>query len=222
MDPSLKKSATDYEDFACYRPVTNIAFLSKLLERVVALQTRNYLLEKDLLPLMQSAYRQHYSSETALLRVVNDILLAIDSKQDVVLILLDLSSALDTIDHALLIDRLCHHYGFDGRVLEWYRPYLSGSSQKGVVKNTFSFSNPLMFGVPQGSVLGSLLFSVYFVPLEEVIRDHNLDCMMYADGTQLYIIIIIILIIIIIIIIISISIAPYPRAHGALQCNSNI
>ena len=70
------------------------------------------------MPLMQSAYRQHYSTQTALelLRVVNDILLAIDSKQDMVLILLsDLSSAFDTIDHALLTDRVRHHYGLDGR-----------------------------------------------------------------------------------------------------------
>jgi len=187
VHPSFKKSATDYEDFACNRPVTNIAFLSNLLERVVALQTRNYLLEKGLLPLMQSAYRQHYSIETALLWDVNNIPLAIDSKQDVVLILLDLSSAFDTIDHALLIDRLRHHYGFDGRFLEWYRSYLSGRSQKVVVRNTLSSSKPLMFGVPQGSVLGPLLFSMYFAPLEEVIRGHDLDCMMYADDTQLYI-----------------------------------
>ena len=103
------------------------------------------------------------------------------------LILLDLSSVFDTIDHALLIDRLRHHYGFDGRVLEWYRSYLSRRSQKVVVRNTFSSSKPLMFGVPQGSVLGPLLFSMYFVSLEEVIRGHNLDCMMYADDTQLYI-----------------------------------
>jgi len=188
--PSLKKSATDYEDFVCYRPDTNTAFLSKLLERVVATQTRNYLLEKNLMPLMQSAYRQHYSTQTALelLRVVNDILLAIDSKQDMVLILLsDLSSAFDTIDHALLTDRVRHHYGFDGRFWNGLGHIYLDVLRTVFVRDTFSSSKPLMFGVPQGSGLGPLVFSKYFAPLEEVTRGHNLDCMMYADDTQLYI-----------------------------------
>ena len=90
MTPLLKKSTLDHELFSSYRPITNIAFLAKTLERVVSAQTRNVLLAK-----LQSGYRLFHSTETAILRVVNDILLAIDSRREVILVLLDLSSAFD-------------------------------------------------------------------------------------------------------------------------------
>ena len=100
--------------------------------------------------------------------------------------LLDLSSAFDIIDLSLLFDRLYHRYGFGGTVLDWFRSYLTGRSQSGTVKNGVSSSKLLAFGVPQGPVLGPMLFSLYFYPLKEVINSHNLDCMLYADDTQLY------------------------------------
>ena len=112
VHPFFKKPAKDWQVFASYCPVTNIAFLSKLMERVVAIQTLNYLVKEGLLAKMQSAYGQFYSTETALLRVFNDILLSIYSRQELILVLLDLSSTFDTIDHSPLLDRLCHRYGF--------------------------------------------------------------------------------------------------------------
>ena len=184
--PSFKKSCTDWEAFASYRPITNISFLSKLLERAAAIQTKNYLTAEGLLAKWQSAYRQHHSTETALLRVVNDILLSIDARKEVVLVMLDLSSAFDTIDHTLLLERLRNYYGFQDKVLMWFTSYLMGRSQSVVVKQLHSSSKCLAFGVPQGSVLGPLLFSLYFAPLEKVIHNHDLACMMYADDTQLY------------------------------------
>ena len=183
VHPFFKKPAKDWQDFASYCPVTNIAFLSKLMERVVAIQTLNYLVKEGLLAKMQSAYGQFYSTETALLRVVNDILLSINSRQELILVLLDLSS---TIDHSRLLDRLCHRYGFGGTILDYFLSYLTGRYQSVAVKNGVSSSKPLAFGVPQGSVLGQMLFSLYFSPLEEVINRHNIDCMIYADDTQLY------------------------------------
>ena len=92
---TIKKRSLDTDILANYRPITNIGFLSKVLERVVAAQTLEYLHRHDLLSKFQSAYRQFYSTETALLRVLNDILISIDAHQDVVLVLLDLSSAFD-------------------------------------------------------------------------------------------------------------------------------
>ena len=184
--PSFKKSCTDQEAFASYRPITNISFLSELLERAAAIQTKNYLTAEGLLAKWQSAYRQHHSTETALLRVVNDILLSIDARKEVVLVMLDLSSAFDTIDHTLLLERLRNYYGFQDKVLMWFTSYLMGRSQSVVVKQMHSSSKCLAFGVPKGSVLGPLLFSLYFAPLEKVIDNHDLACMMYADDTQLY------------------------------------
>ncbi|KAL9978237.1 hypothetical protein ACROYT_G015732 [Oculina patagonica] len=186
--PFIKKESLDPEVYSNYRPITNLPFLSKALERIVASQIRDYLTENDLYPSLQSAYRKFHSTETALLRVQNDILRAIDNGNEVLLVLLDLSAAFDTLDHEILINRLSTQYGFTGTVLDWFRSYLNDRSQKVVIGNTESKPQPLTSGVPQGSVLGPLLFSLYFGPLQDVIKAHGLDCMMYADDSQLYII----------------------------------
>ena len=158
-----------------------------MLERIVACQSRDYLIANDLYPSLQSAYRKYHSTETALLRVQNDVLRAIDQKQEVILVLLDLSAAFDTIDHDILISRLCKQFGFTGTVLSWFMSYLRERSQKVVIGSTESKPQPLTSGVPQGSVLGPLLFILYFGPLQDVIKSHGLECMMYADDSQLYI-----------------------------------
>ena len=99
------------------------------LERAVATQTINYLIDNHLLAKLQSAYRRFHSTETALLRVFNDILSAIDNKQEVVLVMLDLSASFDTIDHELLLQRLQHRYGICGTALNWFRLHLSNRTQ---------------------------------------------------------------------------------------------
>ncbi|KAL9956690.1 hypothetical protein ACROYT_G038209 [Oculina patagonica] len=126
------------------------------LERIVASQIRDYLTENDLYPSLQSAYRKFHSTETALLRVQNDILRAIDNGNEVLLVLLDLSAAFHKLDHVILINRLSTQYGFTGTVLDWFRSYLNDRSQKVVIGNTESKPQPLTSGVPQGSVLGPL------------------------------------------------------------------
>ena len=185
--PSLKKANPDHIEYNSYRPISNIAFLSKTLERAASIQTTNYLLENDLFAKFQSAYRRYHSTETALICVMNDILGEIDSGNKVVLVMLDLSAAFDTIDHALLLERLQHHYGIGGTALKWLRSYLHNRQQSVVVKNIFSSSKPLQHGVPQGSVLEPLLFSLYFALLEDLIVAHRFDPMIYADDTQLYV-----------------------------------
>lgn len=138
-------------------------------------------------PSLQSAYREHHSTETALLRVQNDILRAIDSKKEVLLVLLDLSAAFDTIDHDILISRLTTQFGFSGTVLKWFKSYLHNRTQKVVIGNAESELQPVTSGVPQGSVLGPLLFVLYVAPLQDIIISHGFDCMLYADDSQLYI-----------------------------------
>ena len=121
--------------------------------------------------------------------VCNDILQAIDEGQEVVLVLLDLSSAFDTIDNKVLLGRLRIQYGFSGTVLDWFRSYLSNRTQSVKIGKDLSAENEVRYGVSQGSVLGPLLFSLFFAPVEDVIKAHGLDCMMYADDSQLYIVI---------------------------------
>ena len=187
--PLLKKPALDPEDNNNFRPISNLSFLSKTLERIAAVQLDNHLTDHQLYAKMQSAYRKYHSTESALLKVFNDINTAIDNQHECVLVLLDLSAAFDTIDHKILISRLENKYGISGLALEWLKSYLKERSQRVIVNGTYSDPKCNSFGVPQGSVLGPLLFSLYYGPLEDVIRAHGIDTMMYADDCQLYIII---------------------------------
>ena len=182
--PSLKKPHLDPEDYSNYRPIANLSFLSKPLERIVANQLNTYLVQNDLFESFQSAYRSNHSTETALLRVVNDIQRSIDDHKEVILVLLDLSSAFDTLDHTILLGRLRDYYGISGTVLRWLESYLSGRSQTVVINMASSDARQLVYGVPQGSVLGPLLFALYFAPLADVIHAHGLNGMLYADDTQ--------------------------------------
>ena len=181
IHPLIKKDNLDADVFANYRPISNLSFLSKTLERIVASQIESYLTSNGLFAKMQSAYRKHHSTETALLRVVNDIHQAIDNKCKAVLVLLDLSAAFDTIDHAILLDRLRDRYGFSGTVLRWIESYLKDRPQCIVLDKILSRPRYLSCRVPQGSVLGPQLLSLYIAPLEDI------DAVMYADNTQLYI-----------------------------------
>ena len=154
LRPLIKKMSLDRDEFNNFRPISNLAFLSKTLEKIVASQLDTYLTKHQLYAKMQSAYRIHHSTETALLRVVNDVMRGIDDQQECVLVLLDLSSAFDTIDHNILLDRLCNHYGLSGVVLDWLKSYLCDRPQRVVVDNVSSRPCFASCGVPQGSVLG--------------------------------------------------------------------
>jgi len=129
ITPLLKKSDMDPADVRSYRPTSNLSVVSKLLERLVARQLLDYLNKYGLLPRLQSAYRVGHSTETAVLKVLSDILLAIDSGVLSALVLLDLSAAFDTVDHDILIRRLKTSYGLSGMVLQWFQTYLVGRSQ---------------------------------------------------------------------------------------------
>ena len=141
-----------------------------------------------LYPKLQAAYQQFHSTETALLRVQNDILRAIDDKKEVILVLLDLSAAsVDTIDHNILLSRLQTQYGFTDTVIKWFETYLQGRSQRVVIGSSESNLQPVISSVLQGSVLAPLLFILYLGPIEDVIKSHGFDCMLYADDSGLYV-----------------------------------
>lgn len=185
--PLLKKTNLDTEEFKNYRPVSNLAFLGKVIEKVVASRLTEYLDTYQLGEQYQSAYKRYHSTETGLLRVQNDILTALDKKQGVLLVLLDMSAAFDTIDHGVLLDRLFTRYGISGMAHSWIKSYLSGRSQSVKINNCTSQPCILQFGVPQGSVMGPILYTLYAAPIADIIRKHRLRYHIYADDTQLYI-----------------------------------
>ena len=118
VTPILKKSSLDKEILKNYRPVSNLNFISKILERIVAVQLQTHLDEAGLMTAFQSAYRKH-STESVLLSIHNDILLNMAKGSVTALTLLDLSAAFDTIDHTILLDRLNVHYGISELAESW-------------------------------------------------------------------------------------------------------
>ena len=137
----------------------NFTVISKIIENVVAVRLQKYLEANQLNEQLQSAYKPFHSCETALARVHNDILAAIDKRHCVMLLLLGLSTAFDIVDHDILLTRLHSKYSISGIALEWFRSYLTNRSQFALIEGCRSQSRELKCGVPQGSVLGPILYS---------------------------------------------------------------
>ena len=185
--PLLKKPSLPKDDLSSYRPISNLNFISKILEKVIKVRLNKHLESFPSLSQYQSAYRKYFSTETALLRIQNDLNLAKHRHQVSALLLLDLSAAFDTIDHDILISRLSSTFGISNSALSLLTSYLTGRSQSVCIDQTFSPEVPLLHGVPQGSVLGPLLFTLYTTPLSELLDNSSVQFHLYADDTQLYI-----------------------------------
>ncbi|XP_062818981.1 probable RNA-directed DNA polymerase from transposon BS isoform X1 [Anolis carolinensis] len=168
-----------------YRPISNLPFLGKVLERVVASQLQEFLVETDYLDSSQSGFRPGHGTETALVALVDDLRRELDRGSASLLVLLDISAAFDTIDHGILLGRLSG-MGLGGIALQWLRSFLGDRSQMVKLGDTCSDPWPLTCGVPQGSILSPMLFNTYMKPLGEAIRGFGVRCHLYADDTQLY------------------------------------
>jgi hypothetical protein len=185
--PTLKKDGLDPNILGNYRPVSNLPFISKVLEKVVAAQITNFLKQHHLFDPLQSAYRTGHSTESALIKVKTDADLILDEGDAMLLVLLDLSAAFDTLDHSILLRRIERTVGINGNALDWIKSYLTERRQRVHINDDTSQSAILQTGVPQGSVLGPLLFILYMLPLTKIIAKNNVSRHSYADDTQLYI-----------------------------------
>ena len=184
--PLLKKPTLDPDLLSNYRPISNLSFLSKIIEKAVHIQLTDYLEENKLFPSLQSGYRKSHSCETAVLRIHNDVLFSMDKQSHVCLMLIDLSAAFDTINHKFLLKRLANTYNINGVVLEWICSYLTGRAFNVHLNGSRSEDASLDIGVPQGSILGPLLFILYTKDLQSLAKKYNFSIHLYADDTQIY------------------------------------
>ena len=131
--------------------------------------------------------KKHYSCETAMINIINDINIMLASGEIVAIILLDLSAAFDTVDHHILVTRLREDFGITGCVAKWISSYLTKRSFTVSIREGHSNPQVLYFGVPQGSLLGPILFILYIRDITKIAERYGLSIHNYADDTQLYI-----------------------------------
>ena len=192
----LKAIQLDHKKFPNYRPVSNLSYISKLIERIVGEQLDFFALLSGNMEPLQSAYHKHHSTETDVdcqLKIQMDILDAMDDKSVTCLVLLDLSVVFDTVPHCELINRLKYRFGLGGVVLQWLTNYLMDCTQYVVIDANgndpttgCSGFTSVKQGVPKGSSLGPKLFTMFLSPVGDICRKHNIIFHFYADDSQIY------------------------------------
>ena len=187
ITPIIKKQSLNPEVLKNYRPVSNIPYISKVIEKHALKTINSYIANNDLGDALQSAYRPAHSTETALLKVKSDIMQCLSNRKGVFLVLLDLSAAFDTVNHDILLNRLKSDLGIGGAVLQWFQSYLTGRSTCVGIDGVFSDVKPLKYGVPQGSMVGPVCFNIYTSQIGSIIKKYpQLLYHIYADDIQLY------------------------------------
>ena len=186
ITPIVKKSVLDPDCASNYRPISNLTFLSKLIERVVCQQLTTYLLANHLLVPEQSAYRQDHSTETAVLKIASDVFDSADTDYVTLLALLDLSATFDTVDDDILLQRLEHSYGVGSTALRWVRSFLSGRTQMVHFNDHLSTESLVTCRVPQGLVSRPKFFTLYSADIVSITQSFGLCIHCYADDLQLH------------------------------------
>lgn len=182
----FKKPTLDPSFLNNFRPISKLPILVKLLEKIVARQLIEHINGNGLFDEFQSGFRAGHSTESVLLRILNDILWAANNGQTSVLLLLDLTAAFHTVEHVILIEHLKHWVGISGTVLDWFDSYLSNRKFCVAIGDFKSSTSHFSYGVPQGSVFGPLLFSLYMSPLRQICLKYNFSFHFYADDSQIY------------------------------------
>ena len=153
----------------------------KVVEQAVAKQLHEYLADNKLLPRNQSVYRKYHSTETALLRIWSDAMTAADCLHVTLLGPIDLSVEFHCVEHSILLQQLQVSFRLEGTVLHWFRSYLSDCTQGIIYSGQLLVVRSIIYGVPQGSVLGPLLYMLYTAELHQLVQPHSVTMHQYAD-----------------------------------------
>ena len=187
VTPLLKKPNLDPALPSNYRPISNLNNVSKIVEKLFLSRLLPLVTASPNFNPFQSAYRQFHSTETSLIHLLDSIYHAADNGLATFLLALDLSAAFDTIDHSILLNRLKTSFGISGSIHSWLSSYLTDRSFSVNLGPFTSSSHSIHCGVPQGSVLGPILFSLYISPIASLTSSHSVSQQQYADDTQLFI-----------------------------------
>ena len=166
-----------------YRPISILPAVSKILERAVQLQLTKYLHEHKLLSPYQNGFRKMHSTELTVISLTDTIRRNIDQSQLTGTVFIDMSKAFDSINHVLLLEKLCS-FGIINEEILWFENYISDHTQVVDYQNTFSEPQPITSGVPQGSILGPLLFVLFVNDMPDLLKTSHL--LMYVDDAVLY------------------------------------
>ena len=183
--PLLKKGNLDSTIPSNYRPISNLSTISKIIERLILFGITSHVSSSPNINPFQSAYRKHHSTETTLLRITDSLRNICATGHAAVLVSLDLSVAFDTLDHNILIDILNRHFNIFDLALSLFSSYLSQHSQFVKMDNCSSSLKSLNSGVPQGSVLGPILFYLYTSLMCSIVVQHDLLFHQFADDITL-------------------------------------
>ena len=186
VTPVAKNPKGDKNSMQNFRPLFNLSFGSKLLERCALEQFLNHLESNQLTFKHESAFKRKHCCETALLKIYNDILQDLGPNQYTIMLFLDFSSAFDLVNHKLLLKKLEHQFNVKGTALKWFESYLENRTFQVKIDNKLSDCMEMHHGVPQGSVLGPVLFSSYTQELHCITESHGLNIHMFADDIQIY------------------------------------
>ena len=181
LKPIFKKGArTDPKN---YRPISLLPLVSKIIEKSNQFQIEDYLNEKKLIYMYQSGFRTNHSTDLCLAQLIDFVATGMDKQMDTGMILVDLQKAFDTLDHGVLLEKM-KYFGFRASVIKWFESYLSNRKFLVCIDNVFSEAGTLKYGVPQGSILGPLLFLLYVNDLPQLLSDAG--SYLYADDNCIF------------------------------------
>ena len=184
----LQNKVGNDTSLANYRPVYNLPFLSKIVEKAILNQLQSHIDEHQLLTSRLCAYRSGYSTESVILKITNDVLHSMDLQCVTPLVAIDLSTAFDTVNHSIMLLVLEHRYDITKNTLNWFHEYLCNRSIVVEINDTISRELALPFLVPQGSCSSLVLFNLYISTLYQVLQDQGsgAEVIGYADDTSAY------------------------------------